>query len=670
MTLPLSSYSGSVNLGSSAGGSAPLSCRSSCFEVWMRRTTGLYTLLTSVFLPVVAEDVEPVMRKREEKLYFPRLLLVASLLPLLPLVLPTLATCIPPSGCSVALANYIVTTGDSLTTIATAFQSSVTSIQNYNQISDVNNILPNQVLSIPFPCACSNGQLGYFPQYTIKAGDIIDNLVRTTYANLSKTNWVVSANGDVDANNLSPGSIISIPMNCSCGDPDVSTTYGLFLTYPVQADDSLTSLSQKFGIQSDLLREYNGHVNFNSLVAYTDIIFVPGKDGNGVYPTYTASAGNGVDQASGTNKPAIIGGVVSGVIVLAVVLGLLLYWRKRSSGYSQEEEVKRLTDHYQVQPVSSSFADSGERVMEFSYEQLARLTDNFDASKKIGSGGFGTVYFAEMNTKKLAIKNMDITETQQFKAEVQVLARVHHTNLVGLVGWCTEKCLCLVYEFVENGTLRSHLEDLHKGAAPLTWSSRVQIALDTARGLEYIHEYTVPSYIHRDIKPDNILLDNNLHAKVADFGLAKLSEITGTTRNAGTQGYLAPEYVMGGFLSPKVDVYAFGVVLMQLISAKRAIVFLDDNNRRSLPSLFEDYLKKPDAKEELGDFVDPTLKESVLEDDNTLNSVWKMAQLACECTSYEADMRPDMQNVVIRIATLASSQEWVLNAFELDTGGR
>ncbi|KAI5084460.1 hypothetical protein GOP47_0000629 [Adiantum capillus-veneris] len=608
------------------------------------------------------------MRKLKERLYFPHLL-VASLFLLLPSIAPTTPTCIPPSGCSVALANYIVSADDSVSTIATAFQSSVTLIENYNQISDVNSILPDQVLSIPFPCACSNGQLGYSPEHAIKSGDTIDNLVRTTFSNLSQISWVVSANGDIDANNLTPGSIISIPINCSCGNPDVSTTYGLFLTYVIQGGDTLETLSQKFGIQAELLREYNGHADFNNLVAYTDIIFAPGKDGNGVYPPYNLSA---AEQTSGTNKSAIIGGSVGGAILLAVVLGLFLYWimaRKRS-GSSQKEESTCLTDHYQVQPISSSFLDSGEKVMEFSYEQLARITDNFDVSKKIGSGGFGTVYYAEMNTKKVAIKKMDLRESQQFKAEVQVLARVHHTNLVELVGWCTEKSLCLVYEFVENGTLRSHLEDPQKGAAPLTWGSRVQIALDTARGLEYIHEYTVPSYIHRDIKPDNILLDNSLHAKVADFGLAKLGEITGTTKNAGTQGYLAPEYVMGGVLSPKVDVYAFGVVLMQLISAKRAIVFLDNNNRRSLPSLFEDFLKQPDAKEKLGDFVDPTLKAVVQEEDHTLNSVWKVTQLACECTNFEADTRPDMKTVVIRISSLTSSQEWVLNAFNVEAGGR
>lgn len=570
-----------------------------------------------------------------------------------------------------ALANYIVSAGDSVASIAIAFQSTVPLIQKYNQISNVDNILPNQALAIPFPCSCSNDQLGYSPLYTIKAGDTIDNLVRTKFNNLSQISWVLSANSAADANSLTPGSFLSIPLNCSCGNPDISTTYGLFLTYVVKDGDTLASLSQKFGIQAGLLREYNRHVDIDNLFAYTDIIFVPAKDGSGVYPPFDLSAVNASKQ--GSSKLALIGGLVGGVLLLALGLGLLSYWlmaRKRRWKHLHEEKSTHPTDHYQVQPVSSSFVDSGEKVMEFSYEQLAKCTDNFSISKKIGSGAFGTVYYAEMNTKKVAIKRMDVTESQQFKAEVEVLARVHHTNLVELVGWCTQNSLYLVYEYVENGTLRSHLEAPKKGAAPLTWASRVQIALDTARGLEYIHEYTVPSYIHRDIKPDNILLDNELHAKVADFGLAKLGEITGTVHNAGTHGYVAPEYVMGGILSPKVDVYAFGVVLMQLISAKNPIVFLDDNNRRSLPSLFEDFLREPSAKEKLGDFVDPTLKEVVLEDDDTGNSVWKMAKLSCECTNFNADDRPDMRNVVVRISSLASSQEWVLSAFNVQVGTR
>ncbi|GMP73244.1 hypothetical protein CsSME_00031048 [Camellia sinensis var. sinensis] len=183
-----------------------------------------------------------------------------------------------------------------------------------------------------------------------------------------------------------------------------------------------------------------------------------------------------------------------------------------------------------------------DKSVEFLYEELAKATDDFSLANKIGQGGFGSVYYAELRGEKAAIKKMDMQASKEFLAELKVLTHVHHLNLVRLIGYCVEGSLFLVYEFIENGNLSQHLRGL--GRDPLPWSTRVQIALDSARGLEYIHEHTVPVYIHRDIKSANILIDKNFHAKVADFGLAKLTEVGSTslhTRLVGTFGYMPPE---------------------------------------------------------------------------------------------------------------------------------
>jgi len=164
--------------------------------------------------------------------------------------------------------------------------------------------------------------------------------------------------------------------------------------------------------------------------------------------------------------------------------------------------------------------------------------------RKIGQGGFGSVYYAELRGERAAIKKMDAKATEEFLAELKVLTHVHHLNLVRLIGYCVESCLFLVYEFIDNGNLSQHLRVT--GYEPLSWTSRVRIALDSARGLEYIHEHTVPVYVHRDIKSANILIDKDFRAKVADFGLTKLVEIGTTsqslpTRVVGTFGYMPPE---------------------------------------------------------------------------------------------------------------------------------
>nr|GMD08945.1 lysM domain receptor-like kinase 3 [Ipomoea batatas] len=241
---------------------------------------------------------------------------------------------------------------------------------------------------------------------------------------------------------------------------------------------------------------------------------------------------------------------------------------------------------------------------------------------------------------------------------------------VRLIGYCVEGSLFLVYEYIENGNLSQHLRGLVPGRDPLAWPTRVQIALDAARGLEYIHEHTVPVYIHRDIKSANILIDKNFRAKVADFGLTKLTEVGSTslhTRLVGTFGYMSPEYAQYGDVSPKIDVYAFGVVLYELISAKEAIVKTNEvvSEARGLVALFEDVLDRgADPAEGIRKLVDPRLG-----DDCPLDSVCKMAHLAKACTHENPQLRPSMRSIVVALMTLSSSSEdWDIGSFYENQG--
>ncbi|KAI8558263.1 hypothetical protein RHMOL_Rhmol04G0077100 [Rhododendron molle] len=293
--------------------------------------------------------------------------------------------------------------------------------------------------------------------------------------------------------------------------------------------------------------------------------------------------------------------------------------------------------------------------VEFSYEELAKATNDFSNGHKIGQGGFGAVYYAELRGEKAAIKKMDMRATREFLVELNVLTHVHHLNLVRLIGYCVEGSLFLVYEYIENGNLSQHVHGTEWD--PLPWSTRVQIALDSARGLEYIHEHTVPVYIHRDIKTANILIDKNFRAKVADFGLTKLTEVGGSsmpTRLVGTFGYMPPEYAEHGVVSPKIDVYAFGVVLYELISAKEAIVKARNpkHDSKGLVALFEDVLNQPDPREELRKLVDPRLGDSY-----PIDLVRKLAQLAKACTQENPLLRPSMRSAVVALMTLSSSTE-------------
>ncbi|KAK4485054.1 hypothetical protein RD792_007662, partial [Penstemon davidsonii] len=294
-----------------------------------------------------------------------------------------------------------------------------------------------------------------------------------------------------------------------------------------------------------------------------------------------------------------------------------------------------------------------DKVVEFTYREIAASTDNFNVLYQIGQGLYGPVYYGELRGQKVAIKKVDMQASKSFLTELKVLTHVYHVNLVLLIGYCVEGSLFLVYDYIDNGNLSKHLRG--KGVDPLPWSTRVQIALDLARGLEYIHEHTVPVYIHRNIKPEVILIDKYFRAKVAGFALTKLQEVgSASARVVGTFGYISPEYAQYGNVSPKIDVYAFGVVLYQLISAKEAIVKTSEviTESRGLVALFEEALNQPEQTESLKKLIDQRLG-----DDYPLDSVYKVANLAKACTHENPQLRPSMRSNVVELMTLSSSTE-------------
>lgn len=286
----------------------------------------------------------------------------------------------------------------------------------------------------------------------------------------------------------------------------------------------------------------------------------------------------------------------------------------------------------------------------FSYDELKKCTNNFSDRNEIGSGGYGKVYKGMLSDgHHVAIKRAQQGSKQgglEFKTEIESLSRVHHKNLVGLLGFCFEQGeQMLVYEYMPNGSLKESLSG--KSGIHLDWKRRLRIALGSARGLAYLHELASPPIIHRDIKSTNILLDGNLAAKVADFGLCKLVSDSAkghvSTQVKGTLGYLDPEYYMTQQLTEKSDVYSFGVVMLELLTAKQPIekgkyvvrevrTMMDKNN--------EDFCG-------LRDMIDPTLKNIA-----TLNGFERFLELAMRCVEDSASDRPTMSEMVKEIETI------------------
>ncbi|XP_030546551.1 leucine-rich repeat receptor protein kinase HPCA1-like [Rhodamnia argentea] len=286
----------------------------------------------------------------------------------------------------------------------------------------------------------------------------------------------------------------------------------------------------------------------------------------------------------------------------------------------------------------------------FCYDELRKCTNNFSEKNEIGSGGYGKVYRGMLpNGQMIATKRAQQGSTQgglEFKTEIELLSRVHHRNLVGLVGFCFERGeQMLIYEFVPNGTLRASLSG--KSGIHLDWRRRLQIALGSARGIAYLHELANPPIIHRDIKSTNILLDENLMAKVADFGLSKLVSDSEkghvSTQVKGTLGYLDPEYYMTQQLTEKSDVYSFGVVMLELITARQPI----EKGKYIVREVRTAMDAKDDEHYGLRGKIDPSIRNS-----GFLVGFARFLGLAMRCVEESASDRPTMNEVVKTIESI------------------
>ncbi|KAK4804858.1 hypothetical protein SAY86_004675 [Trapa natans] len=361
----------------------------------------------------------------------------------------------------------------------------------------------------------------------------------------------------------------------------------------------------------------------------------------------------------GESSGLIIGlsvGVVIGVFLAILALFCVRYQRKRSQiGNSSSRRAATsctiLSDSTigSESPVKSGrnglslWFDGFKRsnvvsvsgIPEYSYKDLQKATCNF--STIIGQGAFGPVYKAQMSSgETVAIKVLGTDSKQgekEFQTEVMLLGRLHHRNLVNLVGFCAEKGQhMLIYVYMGRGSLASHLYSENK--EPLNWELRVYIALDVARGLEYLHDGAIPPVIHRDIKSSNILLDNSMRARVADFGLSREAMVDRQAANVrGTFGYLDPEYISTRSFTKKSDVYSFGVLLFELIAGR--------NPQQGLMEYVELAAMDNDGKIGWGEIVDSRFNGKF-----DLQELNDMAALAYKCINRSPRRRPSMRDIV------------------------
>ncbi|KAH7440131.1 hypothetical protein KP509_04G093000 [Ceratopteris richardii] len=362
-------------------------------------------------------------------------------------------------------------------------------------------------------------------------------------------------------------------------------------------------------------------------------------------------------QANDSNRKkndiALIVGIIIGCFMLVIAISaagicLLCYCRTKKSNLQN-----KATESYQVPPVERGHIEVQKVMLErvipngqlqqFSSEQIKSATNNFYI--KLGEGGFGSVYRGSLEDKRqVAIKVSSRSSHQglkEFMNEVDLLSRVHHRNLVDLIGYSNEDNLILVYEFMPSGSLFDCLHGPRSKSSPLSWETRLSIMIDAAQGLHYLHDGCKPEIIHRDIKSSNILMNDKMEAKLADFGISRNKLMNATeaapTIVMGSKGYVDPEYITSLKLTEKVDVYSFGVVLFEVVCGRRSTFY-------TLPTRQEarivDWAKSSILRGMIDDIVDPSLGGHY-----DVDSVWKVLEVALACVEMPSSKRPSMNQV-------------------------
>ncbi|KAK7346240.1 hypothetical protein VNO80_20755 [Phaseolus coccineus] len=359
---------------------------------------------------------------------------------------------------------------------------------------------------------------------------------------------------------------------------------------------------------------------------------------------------SGSHRGASLSKGVVIGIAIGSTFLVLSLIGLAIYAILQKKRAERAIGLSRPFASWAPSGKDSGGAPQLKGARWFSYDDLKKCTSNFSENNEIGSGGYGKVYKGVLpDGKTVAIKRAQQGSMQgglEFKTEIELLSRVHHKNLVALVGFCFEQGeQMLVYEFIANGTLRESLSgksDIH-----LDWKRRLRIALGSARGLAYLHELANPPIIHRDVKSTNILLDENLTAKVADFGLSKLVSDSEkghvSTQVKGTLGYLDPEYYMTQQLTEKSDVYSFGVVMLELITSRQPI----EKGKYIVREVRTLMNKNDEEHYGLRELMDPVVRNTP-----TLIGFGRFLELAMQCVEESAADRPTMSEVVKALETI------------------
>ncbi|CAL1396250.1 unnamed protein product [Linum trigynum] len=527
---------------------------------------------------------------------------------------------------------------------------------------------------VPVTCSCSGDGERYYranTSFTVTRAAGTYYVASTVLFDGLATCAAIRRGNPIPDRELKPGMKIQVPLRCACPSADeVSGGVIYLLTYPISSDDSLPDLARRFNVTPERILDANGLTGDPKLVPGTTILIplsgLPLSSMSKVHskvaqivppPRPTKSTGGGAPKSKA--KALELAGLAAACFLLLVsiavaVICLIQGERKRKS-YVCEMRKERVKQDLRVEIASC------ERALKvFGIEEVNKATGKFSPGKRIK----GSVYSGEFGDRVLAVKKM--SREIDISQEVNILMKINHFNVINLYGVCDDgQSLYLVSEYMEFGCLKDWLKRGRKGGeeSGIGWEIRVQIGLDVANGLYYLHNFTKPAYVHQDIKTSNVLLNSNLRAKITNFSLARSAarDTNVTVHLVGTRGYMAPEYVETGEITPKIDVYAFGVVLLELITGKEAVLVARNGKETLLSTTVVSLAEKGGLEEALTSYVDSGMGETRVE------MALPLFRLSLACLRRESETRPNMEEVVSSLVKILTDLRRLRSEFGDDS---
>lgn len=567
----------------------------------------------------------------------------------------------------------------SVSTISSLLGSNPSQLAEINSVSVNETFEVNKMVIVPVNCSCSGSYYQANTSYVFQNTDTYFLVANNTFEGLSTCQALMHENHNPA--DIYPGRELLVPLRCACPTKNqTENNIKYLLSYLVNWGDSVSLISEKFGVNFKTTLVANTLTLTQATIYPFTTLLVPLFDKPkssqiqtvSVSPhqqpspssTSPSSSSSSTDRKSGKTLVYVVVGVLGGLVViiaLMLILFALIFFKKgkkkddfsvnvsESIIYSAKEKPMKKEDEKLLEIISGI----GQSFKVYDFEEIKVATDDFSPCFLIK----GCVYRGVINGDLAAIMKTEGDVSQ----EIQILNKVNHSNVIRLSGVSfNEGHWYLVYEYAANGSLSDWIFSNNKMSDEkfLSWIQRMKIALDVATGVEYLHSFTSPPHVHKDLKCSNVLLDNEFKAKVASLRLARCvegfedddEEFIATRHIVGTRGYMAPEYLENGIVSTKLDVYAFGVLMLEIITGKEVAAILSEDNE-NLIDFLKGVVDEENGNEKLKELMDSSLQG---------NYPFELAMFVIEiiesCLKKDPGNRPAMDEIVSALSrTLNSS---------------